>query len=386
MPVSARDFVAQVARANPRLELLEAAVDQAAAGVKSAGAWANPAVSLDREDVQSQPESFVTLELPLEVSGRRGLRIESSELGLEAARATAARDRAALLFEALGVYWSAAQARERLSLLEHEKAALAHMVEALRARTTAGDSSGYDLDRLELESDGLDDLVAEAAIVADGWQRRLALVAGSPQGRLDATDAQTLPARPPAVAELVNQARDARRDLLAVRLLVSQAEREVGAARRGWIPSFVLSGGAKSSVVDRQTRWGYVAGVSLTLPLLDHGQGESAHAEARVRQARGEQRRLEAQVTSEVLTAHAALTRTLVEVERFERTQVPRLDRLVRRAQASYQEGERPVFELLDAYRTARGIRLRLVDLRHKALLADLELSQATGQSPGESK
>ena len=84
-----------------------------------------------------------------------------------------------------------------------------------------------------------------------------------------------------------------------------------------------------------------------------------------------------------MLTAHGALTRARAQAERFERTQVPRLDRLVRRAQLAYREGERPVFELLDAFRTARGVRLRLVELRHNARLAELDLARAVGQSPG---
>jgi outer membrane protein TolC len=52
----------------------------------------------------------------------------------------------------------------------------------------------------------------------------------------------------------------------------------------------------------------------------------------------------------------------------------------------SYQEGERPVFELLDAYRTARGARLRLLELRQRARLAEIDLSRATGQAIGGAK
>jgi cobalt-zinc-cadmium efflux system outer membrane protein len=148
------------------------------------------------------------------------------------------------------------------------------------------------------------------------------------------------------------------------------------------VPGVVLSGGAKSSTVDDQNAWGYIAGVAVSVPVLDHGQGDAAKAHARLRQAQAEERLIEAQVRSEVTTAHVALVRTLAQDERFDQTQLPRLDRLVRRAQVSYREGERPVFELLDAFRTARAVRLRSLELKRIARRSQLDLWRALGRQP----
>ncbi|MBI5509127.1 MAG: TolC family protein [Deltaproteobacteria bacterium] len=385
--VSAEVFLARVGKSHPSLELLEAAVDQAAADVRAAGVWANPALSYDREEVfvdgRGQPENFVRLELPLEISGRRGLRVEGAELGLEAARSTSARERAALLYDSLGIYWSAASAQQSLELLRQERESLAQLVQAVRSRTKAGDTSGYDLDRLELEVESLEDLVADAEREVEAWQRRIGLLMGEPGQRFEASDSLALPAQPAPLDGLVQQALDARDDYKAARQRVAQAERELSAARRGWVPNLVLNGGYKSSAFsENQTASGYVAGLALSLPLFDHGQGEAARGRARLRQAQAEQRLIEAQVTTGVLTAHGALTRSLAQAERYERTQVPRLDRLVRRAQVSYQEGERPVFELLDSFRTARGVRLRNLELKRAARQSELELWRALGRRP----
>ncbi|MHB8873245.1 MAG: TolC family protein [Myxococcaceae bacterium] len=181
----------------------------------------------------------------------------------------------------------------------------------------------------------------------------------------------------------MGQALAARDDYTAARLRVAQAEREVEAGGRGWVPNLVLAGGAKSAeLAEDQTAWGYVAGLSLSLPVFDHGQGEAAKARAHLRQGQAEQRLIEAQVTTGVANAHGALTRSLSQAESFERTQVPRLERVVRRAQLSFQEGERPVFELLDALRTARGVRLRSLELRREARRSELELWRALGRRP----
>jgi cobalt-zinc-cadmium efflux system outer membrane protein len=385
--ISAAEFLARVGRSHPSLELLEAAVEKAAASVHVAGLSANPALSYDREEVfaggRGQPENYLRLELPLEISGRRGLRVKGAKLGLDATRAASARGRAELLFDALDIYWSGARGRQNFELLRQERKGLGQLVEAVRSRTTAGDTSGYDLDRLELEVESLEDLIADAERELEVWQGRLGLLIGAPGSRFQPSDALILPGQPPTLKGLLEEALAARGDYKAARLRVAQAERELTAAGRGWVPGLMLAGGLKSSTVaEGQTAWGYLAGLSLTLPVFDHGQGETARARARLRQAQAEQRLIEAQVTTAVMTAHSALTRVLAQAQRFERTQVPRLDRLVRRAQVSYREGERPVFELLDAFRTARGVRLRGPELKHKARRIELELRRALGRRP----
>jgi cobalt-zinc-cadmium efflux system outer membrane protein len=385
--ISAAELLARVGRSHPSLELLEAAIEKAAAGVRAAGVLSNPTLSYDREEVfvsgRGQPENVLRLELPLEISGRRGLRVKGAKLGLEAARAGSARDRATLLFEALEIYWSGAAAKQVLELLRQERQSLGRLLESVRSRTSAGDTSGYDLDRLELEAGSLEDLIADRERELEANQRRLGLLVGAPGSRLQASDPLVLPARPATLEGLLREALGARGDLKAARLRVAQAERELRAAGRGWVPGLLLAGGLKSSTLEAgQTAWGYLGGLSLTLPIFDHGQGEAAGASARLRQARSRQRLIEAQVTSAVATAHGALTRALAQAERFERTQVPRLDRLVRRAQVSYREGERPVFELLDALRTARAVRLRSLELKREAGRIELELRRAVGRRP----
>jgi outer membrane protein TolC len=54
----------------------------------------------------------------------------------------------------------------------------------------------------------------------------------------------------------------------------------------------------------------------------------------------------------------------------------------VRSAESAYREGERPLFELLDAYRTARDTRLAGLELRRAARRAELRLLRATGRKP----
>lgn len=385
LPLSAAEFLGKVEKSNPRFEMIEGDVAAEEAAVTAAGLWANPSLAYDREEIPSEgqnfPENIIRLELPLEISGRRRLKVQGAELGARAARQTAVRAKKDVLLDALGVYLRAASARLRLDALMQERAALSRLVVAMKSRTAAGESSGYDLDRVGLEADTLDDLVLDAGREITTYRGALGLLAGAPESRFDAGDELALPALPIDAANGALLA--ARPDYQAAGLRVAQAEKELTAAGRGWVPGLSLSGGTKSAVPERDTRWGYVAGITFTLPFLDFGQADAARARARLLTARAEQRLIEQQVLIQVNTSNDNLVRTVEQDRRFEDTQVPRLDRLVRRAEISYREGERPIFELLDAYRTARGIRLRATELRLQARLAELELWRARGLGPG---
>lgn len=389
LPLTAAEFLGRVEKSNPRFEVIEGDVAAETAAVTAAGLWANPSLAYDREEIfsgnQSFPENYTRLELPLEISGRRGLRVEGAEYGARAARQTAVRAKKDILLDALGVYLRAASARLKLDALMQERPALSRLVGAIKSRTAAGEASGYDLDRLGVEADTLDDLIQDAEREIAAYRRALGLLTATPGSRFEASDALTLPAIPSDAAN--DTLLEVRPDYKAAGLRVAQAEKELAAAGRGWVPALNLSGGSKSAIVERDTQrdtgWGYVAGITFSLPFLDFGQADAERARARLLAARAEQRLIEQQVLVQVTTSSDSLVRAVTQARRFEDTQVPRLDRIVKRAETSYREGERPIFELLDAYRTARGIILHTTELRLQARLTELELWRARGLGPG---
>ncbi len=383
--LTAAEFLGKVESSNPGMEMLESDVALESAAVTAAGLWSNPSLAYDREEIfagsRGHPENILKLELPLEISGRRGLRVDAAELGVSAARQTADRGKQELLLDALGVYLRAAAARLNLGVLEAERSALGHLVEAVKSRTAAGDTSGYDLDRLEIEAEALDDLIADAERELLAYRRALGRLAGDPAARFDAGDTLILPTYAGGIASAsVLTSHPAYR---AAALRVQQAETELRATARGWIPTLSVSGGAKSAFMDADTPWGYVAGLALSLPVLDYGQADTERGRARLLRARSEQRLIEHQVLTQADTGDEVLIRAVEQARKFDESQLPRLDRLIRRAETSYQEGERPVFELVDAYRTARGVRLRTIELRLQARLAEVDLWRACGVAPG---
>lgn len=379
-------FVARVERSNPRIQALETGIGRAEAEVEAVRVRPNPSLSFTREETfasgEAYPEHLVVLGLPLDLSGRRGLGIESARAGVGAARADAAAARLEIVLEALAAYRVAAYQRLRADALRSGREALAGLVETVARRVRAGDASGYDGQRLALELAAHDDLITSAETDLAAARRRLAAIVGEPGASFEATAALELPRTPSPQDVLGPTALAGRADYQATTLRRAQAARSEAAAGRGWVPDLILTGGLKTSDLGSEVATGYVAGVSLTLPVFDHGQGERARAIASRRVAEAEARLLEREIPASIGAATEELELRVAQARKFAEVQLGQLEALLRGAEVSYREGERPVFELLDAYRTAREVRLRELDLRRDASLSELELWRALGRRP----
>lgn len=390
--ITESEFVDRFERWEPRFEEMKARVERARAETDAAKVLPNPTLSYDREEVfpsgGSQPDNFLRVELPMDVSGRRWRRVRAAEAGVEATKAETERERFTLVLDALDLYYDAALARLRVETLRNGRGNMARLAEMINARATAGEVSGYDSGRLEIELMTYDDLLADADTKLAVGGRVLGRLIGEIDASYEAIDPLAIPEPLQLSSDLVEGAVASRPDYRAARERLQQAELELSVAQRAWVPRPSFSGGWKRSDIGSETADGYTAGIGITLPLFDHGQAERAAAEARQHEAEAHITLLGWQIRSEIESAEIELTRRVEHARRFEEAQLPRLGRLVSRAEASYREGEHTVFELLDAHRTGRENQLRAHDLRREAKRAEIDLWRALGrrQEVGEAQ
>jgi cobalt-zinc-cadmium efflux system outer membrane protein len=380
-------FLARFTRSDARFEALRARARAAEGDVLEAGALANPEVSYQREEVfdagEGAADQFALLSWRLEISGARGRRVAAARAARDAAALEAGSDARELKLAALAVLHDAAHARLRVELLGAVRIELAALVEIVRARSRKGDVSGADLDRAILELGAHDDLVSEAALDLDQARAELARLAGARSGALDAAPSVLdPPPAPGAVDDLIAGARRLRPDLRAERARGRAAEKRAAAAGRGFVPELSLTGGFKSSDLGDRTATGYVAGLGLSIPIFDRGQGARARAEAEHREHAASTRAIESALVAQVGAAHRALTAAIERSRLYLDERVPRALALRKSAESAYREGERPLFELLDAYRTSRDVRLRALELRRAARRAELTLLRVSGRQP----
>jgi cobalt-zinc-cadmium efflux system outer membrane protein len=382
--VTEDELLARLDETHPAIERLAADVDAARADVVAAGIRAEPSLALDREEVFPDgglATNYARLQIPIDLSGRRGRRVDSARAAAEAVAADGVAARLRITVDAMRAFTAAAHARLETELLRSERAALVRVVEIVRKRVGAGAASGYDLQRIELELTAYDDLLAGAETRLMETRTELAAYAGAGQPQVDAASELELPTRS-AAAITPDAALAERGDYRAATLRARSAEHLAAEARRGWVPSVGVSAGAMSQDTGDDTAFGYTVGLSFSLPVFDRGRATAARAQAERRAAEADARLLERTVPARVRAKQESLARHVAQAEQLATGQLARLEPLLRSAETAYREGNSSVVELLDAYATARTTRLRDLELRRDARLAELGLWLVLGRRP----
>ncbi|HOX21117.1 MAG TPA: TolC family protein [Gemmatimonadales bacterium] len=378
-------------RQSPDLEAARQSAAAAAGRERQAGAWLNPTLSYGREQVSggglTNAQDIVSLEQPLELGGQRGARRESASFALAAAEARVALAEAQVDWEVARLYATAVASERRATLAEEAVAAFDRAVRTSEARLAGGDVSGYQHRRLALEAARYAGARLEARMARDTALQGLASLMGFSDSTAAVPSLQlvdTLLPDPLTVTldSLLALALAWRPELLGARLEAEAgaADADLAAAER--VPTPVLSGGYKAEEISGVGRLeGYVAGISIPLPLWDRRAGavSAARAEADRRvSATAAIRRQTALLVRATFNAHQALAG---ELALLARQLGPDADMVRGAAAAAFAEGEMSLLEWLDAVRAYQEAESTYAMLWAEYIARRAALERATGAS-----
>jgi len=335
----------------------------------AAGVWPNPEIAYEREQVvggvHDGAEDGVALSQSLELSGRRGLRAEAATRRGDAARLDGEATRRRTAVDARRRFWEVVYQQARHEVAGAWLIRLQGAETLVVAREEAGEGSTYDALRMAREVRRARTEVRLVEVAREGaWLELLALT-GSLSGPTEWP--RVAGALLPADAGAQGGVSAARPDLQAWARRSEAAGLEAEAGDRGWVPELGLSAGWKSVDGDDTRGHGFSAGLSLSIPLFDHGQGEAA--QARAAQARADAihallaedaERLERPAADRARRLAALAREVRVETEASERE-------LEAPAQAAWLAGELDLLELLDVHRGTRDDALALLSLERAA-------------------
>lgn len=364
----------------PRAAAIRRQVEVARAEVVAARALPNPTVDVGREQVFSpggpaeQHRLGVAATLPL--LGQRAARIAIAEAGAEAVLARAEGDLAALTRALRAAFTRASLADRRVQALEGALGTYRRLERVVEARRRAGESAGYEVLRLSLARAGVEAQAADARARARMARGELAGLLGRPLSA--GLHPRPLPSVPDEAA-LVRAALAGHPELRVLRAEQSQARAALQLAERlRWAdPQVAL--GLKQTNEPTVQGFGYTAGLSWPMPLLDQGQGAIARARADLARVDAEEQALTARLQAEVPPARAGLVDRLVQLARYRADVLARVPRVLRVAEVAYQEGDQGLVSLLDAHQAARDASLQGLDLEAAARDALLDLERLTG-------
>lgn len=372
-----------VALANARGPLAQVAQAQrmiAQGRARADGAFPNPTFEWRRENLSSPlpPDIFATVQLPLDITGRRfALRAAGSAL-LERGRADSSSMARQLEIDVARAYWRAALGRELLAVATTERRAREEIATFDANRAREGAVAEVAAIRTQLETDRA--RIAEAAARGEAARAGadLARLIGMPADSLPALsrlDAATTMAAVPNEATAVAQALALRPDLAALRHAAREASHRASAERRGVIPDVQVVSGYKQTT-------GYATGVFgmiVPMPLFSRNEGARERTAGELQLAAAALHDAELRVRGEVLAALTALDAMRQALGDGTAGLDARAAEVAQIAEGAYREGAISLMELVEAQRAraeTRAAALRwIVDLH----LAMLDLNRAIG-------
>jgi len=336
----------------------------------------NPGVVYSREGAGFT--EFLQVEQPLPIFGSRGGLARAGA----AATQTAEAERDARLWQlradAQTLVARLLAEQEKLDATQATIRDVERIIELLRIREREGEGSRFDRIRAEQElAESRQIALDAAASVAEARAAIAAVVAeGTRISRVVGT-LYTDRAVPP-LETLSTRASSVRPDLRALQSASDRFRLEADAARRARLPAPMVVGGLKRAESAEGRQSGGLLGLSVAVPLFDTGRREAARWLAEQARVDAERTFTLQSIRAQVMAASDVLVLRQNAVRAAEAASPA--DELARIAEVAYTEGEAGILELLDAHRTVARARIRAIDMRVAARLAQVALERAVGE------
>ena len=280
--VTEREAVRIFLEQSPEARLGPLIEQSVAAEIRRGAPLPNPAVAYQVEDAAGVRDQYLTVQQALPITGRQRLVREAADAGAQAAGLAASQELRASASAVRQSFYEVLYGEGVLDRLRQGVERLRRVVDILAKRESEGEGSGYDLLRAEQELAELGIETAEAEVALSAARSRFGsffdpaqqMASARLEGTLDLTEA------PPATGEEVDLALARRDDLKALRAEARRLDLEREAARRQRLPEPTLSAGWKRVEGFDLEDTGFIAALTIPLPIFDRGQIESAQAAA----------------------------------------------------------------------------------------------------------
>ena len=306
------------------------------------------------------PAQYYSFSQLIEVAGKRGLRIESSNFGTQAAESdfrNAIRIFSNMVRDA---YYQLLQTQKNLWLAQEIVAHYDDISKANRLRMKGGDISESDFLRVKMEAmRAQSDLDATQATVEQS-QADLAVILRWPAKSLQFEAKEQWPeandfGQMISKEEAINKALQQRPDLEGDKLRADQADKQLELARRLKYPDVTINAGYSRDPSNNALNSGFV-GVSLPLPLFYQYQGEADKAAVHLSQSRLTAEQTELGIRNDVISALATWTSTNKIVQRFKDGLLDDALTVRNSSELSYSKGAASVLDFIEAQRTYKNI------------------------------
>lgn len=399
--LSLHEAVTLAIERNPEITAARAGVDAAQADRLTATRRPNPALSFQsgnyplfdasRPGYWDNQEFTLRVDQELETAGRRRLRLEVADAGLQVAHLTA-RERARQVGLEVGrAYLAAVLAQADRTVAQASLDEIDRVIALNRARLEQGEISGAELRRLQVERlRFVEDVFAADLALRNSRGALLALLDAPRLDQpleltdglkvADADTARLLGAEPGPGAEppILARALGARADVLAARQEQTQAETATRLQQALRTPNVTLGGGYRRDFGSEAV----VFGVTVPLPLFNRNQGGIARADAEHRAATARAATIANAARLDVQRALNAWEINGARVAYIEREYLANAREVRDIVLESYRLGVADLIDFLDAQRAFRDTQRTYNRALFDQHVSRFELAAAVGLPP----
>ena len=314
-----------------------------------------------------------------ELGGKRGKRIDVANKNSDVARAQFEMTVWQLTNDLKKKFYTVILNQSLLNLAQENEKTFAEIVKHTEELVQAGEISGLDLTRLEVEKLKFDTDLANSERDYEVALRDLRVTLG---GDYRATEIAATGTLDPqnydfTFADLRDRAMAARPDLKAAQLSERAADASIRLQDAQRIPDVNLGAGI-TQVPEGGSN--YTFGVGLTLPVHDRNQGERAKARIEKEKAQNQEQLISNQIISDVDKALIAFQLQRRRVDLYRTGVLTKVNDIQNLTEYSLKAGESSILDLLDAIRTRRDTLAAFYQalFDYQSSLLDLELATAT--------
>jgi len=355
----------------------------------TAGLFPNPVASVGAVSSPFQGRTWSSggqivpqIQQLFELAGKRGFRIDSAQFGTQSAEAGFEDAVRQLSLAVKDAYYRTQLALRRLSLAEENRDRFSRILGINTIRFKKGYIAEVDLIRIRLQFIDFQSQVIQSIQEAESARSDLRqLLRLSPATQVELTTELMYKRLDPDIARLRTAAMDARPDLRAKRLTVSQREADLDLARAYRVPDVTVGAGYAvqgSRGPDNSNQMALSLG--LPLPLFNRNQGGIMQAEAAVQTAEADLLKTLNQVENQVDIAYRNLIQSRRLVEAFLEGVLDDARSTLTIVERAYERGGATLLDLLDAARTSRTIQQNYFEALFNYQRNVLQLESAVGQ------
>ena len=364
---------------SPGVAAARRSVEAAEGAIRQAGARPNPTFNAAIEDLRRDARTTTaTLDLPLDLAGKRAARVTAAERARDLAVAEAAQARAQVRGDAIAAYFQVLVAQERARIARDSVDLAARGAEAAAKRVAAGRVSPVEETRAAVAVANARLEEAEAAAELQAWRLALAMALGEAQPGF----AQVEPAgagvpERPAVPELLARLESAPA-LQAGRREVERRRALIDVERTRAHPDLTLTVGARRDNALGRTQ--AVLGLSVPLPLADRNEGAIHEAAQLAGRAEDEREATRLRLASELQQAASRLAVARTSAATLQATVLPAALQAYQSATIGFEAGKFSFMEVLDAQRALLAARSRYLNSLSAAYQAAGSIDRILGE------